>query len=216
MAIPEISHRCALCGAAIRVGAQWCPNCGQAETVAGPPRYEPIQVNLTPIGAEFIPDQPEDRPAEAPHYEPLPAVAEWENSAIPEEETSFDEFVEEIPEEPVAETQPLPEAEIVNVQEAEPTPAVKALEGPPPVYKRRRRRQRPPTLKERLAYRVEQLRGASKDATRKVAPKVEQLRETSNIVLDRADTDPSARFLLIGLLLIAIAAFVFIVSFFWG
>ncbi len=210
MAIPEISHRCALCGAAIRVGAVSCPNCGQDEPIAAP-RYEPA-----PAIAVTLADEPLEQVSQE--------VAPPEELAVEEPETANDEFVAEADNTATTAAQDLAPELSIEPQTIEnpaiaplaPAPTVKILDGPPPVYKRRRRRYQPPTMKERLAHRVEQLRGASKDATRKVAPKVEQLRETSNIVLDRADTDPSARFLLIGALLTAIAAFVFIVSFFWG
>jgi hypothetical protein len=202
MDIPEISHRCALCGAAIRPGAESCPNCGQAEAAGVAPRYEPA-----PETQQFAAAHADEPVNQAPRYEPEP-----------DEPLIYEPVPEEAParlEQTTPEVAAPPQD--VAAEQPAPPPAVKVLDGPPPVYKhRRRRRYRPPTLRERLAYRVEQLRGASKDATRKVAPTVEQLRETSNIVLDRASDDPSARFLLIGALLTAIAAFVFAVSFFWG
>jgi predicted nucleic acid-binding Zn-ribbon protein len=182
---PEISHRCVLCGAAIRPGLDSCPNCGQEDFTA--PVYAPAEEDAP------APEPTPDEPA-APVYTP---------AAPPE---TFPEN-----QDPLAET-PLPEP--VEAPEPAPPP-VTVLSGPPPVYKRRRR-YRPPTLSERLAYRLEQLRGASKQASRKVAPAVEQMRDTSNVVLDRAADDPSARFLIIGALLLAVAAFVFFVSFFWG
>ena len=221
--MPEISHRCALCGAAIRPGAASCPNCGQDETLAAP-RYEPAlrAVNLpvetpTKIAPDAAP------PVYAPEEEILYELDETEE-VLPEtetppslsEETEFAETVEPLPEvadEPPPEVAPAPKMPMY----APSPPSVRALDGPPPVYKKRRRsRYQPPTLKERLAGRVEQLKGASQDATRKVAPTVEQLRETSNTVLDRAAEDPSARFLLVGALLAAVALFVFIATYFWG
>jgi hypothetical protein len=208
MAIPEISHRCALCGASIRPGADSCPNCGQGETVSQPPRYEPAPALETPPPA--IETVPEETPE-------IIETVEEDAPELPDEEAAPEQFAPLIEEE-IETPAPVLAEPPPAVAAAQPAPPViKVLDGPPPVYKkRRRRRYQPPTMKERLAYRVEQLQGASKEATRKVAPTVEQLRETSNTVLDRADTDPSARFLIIGALLAAVAAFVFIVSFFWG
>jgi hypothetical protein len=197
------------------VGLASCPNCGQDEQIVTPPRYEPLQVSIASTPFELALGQAEQLSPETPHYDPLGLETEPEASENQMNPESAGEMFAEAEEEAEVAAPSAPEEVAPPAVESEPAPVVKVLNGPPPIYKRRRRH-RPPTLKERLAYRLEQLRGASQDATRKVAPKVEQLRETSNIVLDRADTDPSARFLLIGLLLIAIAAFVFFVSFFWG
>ena len=67
MATPEISHRCALCGAAIRIGALSCPNCGQEDarpTLAETPvPAEPLPVTINPAAWYMQADLPADLPA---------------------------------------------------------------------------------------------------------------------------------------------------------
>ena len=251
MATPEISYRCALCGAAIRPGAQSCPNCGEPETRPAPPvtRVIPPEPNVAtswlmqpdlgletaaPPTAEAVLVPPVYTPApttppkiaappsqtEAPILEIPPVLEEAEPDDNPmlllkdATEEVAEEAAPNVDESPAlpAEDEPTAEEKLAQIKKS--TPAVKVLEGPH--KSRKRRRSSRLTLRERLTGRLAQLRSISLGASLKMAPTVDQLRHTSNAVLDRASDDPSARFLLVGLLLVSVAAFVFFVTFFMG
>ncbi len=58
MSLPEISRRCLTCGAAVRAGSRFCPQCGSA------------------LEAEAAPGAPEEREAEAARAS-VPTTGEW-------------------------------------------------------------------------------------------------------------------------------------------
>ncbi len=162
------------------------------------PRYEPVP----------LPENPE----------PAPPTAVAEMPVVPEIPQAVYELPAPLADEPpaqarapvLAEPQPIP---AVGIK----TPvAVQILAQPAGRKRSQRRRYGPPTMKERLLYRWEQLRDATHHFSRRVAPTVTQARRASNKVLDNASEDPSARFVLISLLLIGIAALVLAFAFFFG
>jgi hypothetical protein len=193
------------------------------EKVLLPPVYLPAPGATLQVAASR--PEPAREPAEVPILEiplaPPQREVEAENvlPALDEEPLALAAAAAVVPD--VAQPEMLPDVEDLSAEEKlalikKATPAVKVLDGPYPRRRKRHRRAGSVTLKDRLAGGLDQLRDVSTGASRKVAPTVDQLRYTSNAVLDRASEDPSARFLVVGTLLVGVAAFVFFVTFFMG
>ena len=171
---PEISRRCPACGAAVRLRATFCPNCGR-------PTSNVSAVNTSAV-AEAPPgrepeDEEEDESAsfvnspDAASAPPPPAVVDEPEAGSPvERATLADDEADKR------------RARVVTFVEQG---------APPGGAGARRKRQR--------------VRTAAREAVEEnLLPRVEKLRQASNVVLDEAAYDPSLRFILIALALFVV------------
>jgi predicted RNA-binding Zn-ribbon protein involved in translation (DUF1610 family) len=154
---PEIARRCSGCGAAVRGGAQFCPECGKAVKSRAADADNTGNMSETPASKK------------ADDGRETPSITTSQSSSVAETAASV-AAVQEIPAAPVAgEERPhVVAATTPLTQEAE----------------ERSRRQRMATTSR-----------ASVEG--KVAPRVERLRQASNVMLEEASSDPGLRFVLI-------------------
>ena len=159
---PEISRRCPTCGAAVRVRATFCPNCGR------------------PMGNGL------EKPSA-------------------EEQSGADNLPE---------TNSLPKTTATNKPDVEAkddidSPAIKVTgkEGAPAVtFVKQGEGVGAPSKRHRV-------RTAAREAVEEnLLPRVEKLRQASNVVLDEAAYDPSLRFILIALALFLIFLVILLAS----
>lgn len=169
--IPEISRRCRGCGASVRAGASFCPQCGGAMT-SEPPVTGRGPVGETPPDYEAAPPPPagwtpEADVGDAPRW-PAPIIVKLD--------------------------EPEPFARHGGASGGEVAPGGNSSNGPPRAQdvsdlvatgrEALPKRRRPVTVVE------ENLR-----------PRVEKLREASIVMLDEAPNDSGLRFILIGVAL---------------
>ncbi len=177
---PEIDRRCPDCGAAVRPQAAFCPQCGRTMNAA------PDPASTTPLIQENAPPPPSRaaRPAK-----------DGENAALPITVAAPKSIVNEsVANEPPAAPAVSPESEPISL------PAQVAREqitsgkplGPPVDPASRKRSQR--------------VAAVARDVVEeRLAPRVEKIRQASNVVWGEAQDDPNLRFILIAVVLFIVA-----------
>lgn len=208
-----------------------------------PPRYAPT--NDAPLVTETASQQPAP-PPEMPAFAPVITETDTAPSIsniAPTESPDLEAIAAPLPEtainegtlsdasanaasdaivsasNPVTESAAPENAATVTPSETPRLPPVTVLTPSPAPRRRRRsshRRYGPPTFRERLTGYAYWLRDSLAGLSQKFAPTMTNMRRTSNIMLDRASDDPSARFAAISLALIVVAALVWLISFFLG
>lgn len=181
---PEIARRCPKCGASVRSGAFFCPQCGtpvKARTGAGNSTAERVE-NPAPRPTEVGGDSAMAAQSNSP---------EVASGAVPLQET-FDPQMQKTFSPEIANEAHAPSSVPPVVAPATPTPP------PPPVVEAERDSRR---------HRISSAREAVGE---KIAPRMEKLRQASNVMLDEAAYDPSLRFVLVAVALLALTVLLFI------
>lgn len=197
-----------------------------------PPRYAPT--NDAPLVTETASQQPAP-PPEMPAFAPVitetdtaPSISNIAPTESPDLEAiatpSSEAVTNEVAPSDTSANAVIDAASSENTVTVTPSetprlPPVTVLTPSPAPRRRRRsshRRYGPPTFRERLTGYAYWLRDSLAGLSQKFAPTMTNMRRTSNIMLDRASDDPSARFAAISLALIVVAALVWLISFFLG
>jgi hypothetical protein len=188
---PEIARRCKACGAAVRGGAGYCPQCGAALNPSGSDPAATIGAT-----AEAEAQQPEMANA-SPANEPAAVVSEAAAAAPVTTNTTSEENA------------PPPALAIDEHQadgEAMAATMESSLAADGAVVANAAATTAAPTRRHRVKV-------AAMDAVEgKIAPRVEKLRQASTVMLDEAADDPGLRFVLIAAVLIVLSLVLVLLS----
>ena len=181
---PEIARRCPKCGASVRGGAFFCPQCGT------PVKARPGAGHST---AERV-ENPARRPTEVGGDSAMAAQSnapEVASGALPLQEAFDPQMQKTFSPEMAGEAHaPAPVPPVV----------APAASTPPP----------PPVAEAERDSRRHRISSAREAVGEKLAPRMEKLRQASNVMLDEAAYDPSLRFVLVAVALLALTVLLFI------
>ena len=195
--LPEISHRCPSCGAAVRdfgERAMFCPECGKALTKTG--SEKPVQENSR-AAAESATDAVE------PAFAPTEEVAAAKAAVVPPEEaaTAKASATESAANTDAMKPVILPE----EVTTAKPLVTEKDRAKEPAIDDRHKARERTRETLHRASTRA---RGAIEDNVKRV----EKIHHVSTVMWEEATYDPSLRFVLVALGLFVVFVILLILS----
>jgi hypothetical protein len=180
---PEIDRRCPDCGAAVRPQAAFCPQCGRTTKAA------PDAAGITALVTEDAQTPNAGRPEK-----------DGENAARPITVASPMSGTSETP---VAQPPP-PAAPAPPAPTSKPEP----ISIPAQVTREQIVSGKPlgPPLEPAARKRSQRVAAAARDVVgERLAPRVEKIRQASNVVWDEAQDDPNLRFILIAVFLFIVA-----------
>jgi hypothetical protein len=207
--VPEISHRCSSCGAAVRdADGLFCPECGQ------PLANEPKDAGSEDV-PQVTPDQPEpDESLQEINTAPtndaeVPAV-EASHAGESDSSRSHDEVAPaaagEGSEQSTVGAQPSKEsaAASLNVETSEPESAVAKTAAGVTAHAHR--------IGDKTRERLHRASAAARGVIEDEVKRVEKIRHVSTTVIEEAHYDPSLRFVLVALGLFVVFVILLVLS----